>query len=153
MWLNSDSMRHAMFGEPGKVTDPRLLYGSVFAAMDHVAERILVAGMSVIYDANNNKVVHRDAKRRLAKDLAVTFVLVHIQAPHRVSDERALGREVTQHQIAMTDEILEQHKRNEELPLQEETAIVIDGEAPYKEQLVSFRQQLERFVATQEYDD
>lgn len=141
-----------MLGEPGEVTDPKLRYGAVFGAMDHVTERILEVGMSVIYDANNNKVAHRNAKRRLAKDLGATFVLVHIQVPHDVSDERALGREITRHQIALTPEILEKHKRNEELPLPEEKAIVIDGGVPYKEQLISFRKQLEKLAVKKEHD-
>lgn len=144
VWLNSDAVRAAMFENPTDIADPKLRYDAVFGAIDHMAEAVLGTGTSVIYDANNHWLRTRQKHYDLAEKVDAQAVLVHIKVPEEVSDERAINRAHQGHQIKMTPEKLKRHKRSIELPRPHEPLIEIDGELEYKEQLLSFKEQLAR---------
>lgn len=143
VWLNSDSLRGAMFDDPSKVHNPKLRNGAVFGAMEFLTHKVLGAGVSVVYDANNNKRHFRDALRDAVAQFANT-VVVYMVTPQGISDHRAQNRKEEEHQLKLTTDILEHYKQSEEKPAPDEVAIFIDGTQPYDRQLKSFQEQLTR---------
>ncbi len=89
--LSSDDYRLNLFNQPQFTQDE---HESLYKILDYMCEVLLKNGISVVYDANLNRYIHRDEKYRLAKKLGVKTVLVHLSVHKQLAKERRLA---TQH--------------------------------------------------------
>lgn len=139
--LNSDRMRLEMFDHPTYQPEE---HRQVFRVMDYVAEELLSQKMSVMYDANLNKVIHRQKARDLANTCGAEVILLWFKTPVEVALERIARRGDGQDKYyrKVSPEVLYRMKDQLEEP-QDEPHIVIDGTADYDTQY----KQLQRGIA------
>lgn len=79
--LNTDALRLSMFGsletiDKFRVNDKTRLYSDVFGAMDYAARQTLLAGHSVIYDAQQTKRKDRHGIEKIAHESGAVPILV-----------------------------------------------------------------------------
>lgn len=147
--LNGDSMRMALFGsrEEAMKHPDSLTRTGVFKAIDYVAEHILQAGHSVIFDSNNNRKDIRLQHAELARKYGALPVVVWVQAPKELAVERTQQRDEAVDQFKMDPDlaksVVERHMRNFDEPTGDELVVTIDGTEPFEKQLKTYNSQLE----------
>jgi predicted kinase len=132
--LNSDRLRLEMFEVP-TYTVPE--HRAVFQTMDYIAGELLDKGISVMYDANSNKKVHREAKYALANLHNARAILLWFQTPLEVALERISNRGDGKNKYFrnISPGTLYRLKAELEEPQDDEPFVVIDGTLPYSEQV------------------
>ena len=124
--LSSDSFRLSLFEKPQFTQDE---HDALYKMLDYMCELLLKSGTSVVYDANLNRLSHRQEKYRLAKKLAVKPVLFWLQVPKALAKKR---------RIATQDKLLVPHDESPhvmferiadvfEAPLKTEKYTELDG--------------------------
>ncbi len=87
--LESDALRKALFGQPTySAEESRRL----FSACHLILSRLLARGIAAILDATNLREVHRRQVYRIADKHKAKLILVHLQAPPTVAQERLEAR-------------------------------------------------------------
>jgi len=155
--LNSDAMRLAIFGSRDETdriyhSDYRpVLNTYTFGAMNYVAQSVLKAGSSVVYDANNNT---RQERLEIIKSLNnsnVQVIVVWVQTSVDVAVRRSVKRResTTQRQLSAEDAsvYIEKIASQIEEPGDEEKVIKIDGVIGFEGQYRQFREQLKKGVS------
>lgn len=127
--LNSDQFRLRMFRNPLNITEAD--HENMYKMLDHITERTLKSGKSVIYDANLNRYSHRKEKYDIAKRTGTNAKLVWVRTDAEEARKRATV-EASQHPGHrpfgnMDPEIFERLVREIEPPEKNEPAIIIDG--------------------------
>lgn len=145
--LNSDAMRLAMFGSLEKIDEIRRadnarLYEDVFGAMDYAARQVLLAGHSVVYDAQQTKRENRRGIERIAADTGAIPVLVWIKTSREVALKRGQEREMRndshRYDAQKMIYLIDRFDSVTDLPESDENAVEISGEAPFEEQFEVF---------------
>lgn len=142
--LNADRERFRMFNKPQYTKEEHL---ALSEAMDRTAEELLLKGISVVYDVNFNRRMHRERVRAIANRTGAEYRLVHIVTHESTALERlkVRGRDNTQNlelYRPIDIEVFHRMKGQVEVPDVSEEVIVIDGEVPFQEQLAQFKKSL-----------
>lgn len=129
----ADRLRFAIFTTPTYQPEE---HKSVFRTMDYMAGEVLAKEMSVMYDANMSKAVHRQQKKELAAKCGANTVLLWFQTPFEVAWERINERNTRQEPYVpfVGLDVLRRLQGEFEAPLNE-PHIAIDGMASYEAQL------------------
>lgn len=85
--LNSDQFRLRMFKDPLNVSDVE--HENMYKIIDHITERTLRSGKSVIYDANLNRYEHRKEKYDIAKRVGANTKLIWVKTAKEEARKRA----------------------------------------------------------------
>ncbi|HEX5797362.1 MAG TPA: ATP-binding protein [Candidatus Saccharimonadales bacterium] len=85
--LNSDQFRLHMFDKPLGITDAE--HDRMYEMLDHITERTLSSGKSVIYDANLNRYAHRKEKYDIAERTGAQARLVWVTTDEPTARQRA----------------------------------------------------------------
>ncbi len=150
--LNSDAMRLSMFGSHERIeqirsTDKPRLHDDVFGAMDYAAKQALLAGHSVVYDAQQAKRENRLNIERIASEGGALPLLVWIQTDPDVAKQRGQKREARNdshvYSAEKMDYLVDRFSTKTELPEPSENVIEISGEIPFEQQYDAFLQKLE----------
>ena len=124
--LSSDHLRSALFQEP---TFTQAEHDEVYHQLDKTAEHLLATGHDVIYDANLNRLQHREEKyvicqRTGAKPLLLWLTTSREMAKSRASDS---SRQHLWPPNVTPDQLFERVARAIEEPGPDEPYIVLDG--------------------------
>lgn len=150
--LNSDAIRISMFGSLEKIekirkSDNKRLYNDVFGAMNYATRQILLAGHSVIYDAQQSKRQDRRRIEKLAQESGAIPILIWMKTSKEVAKLRGQERHQAENSHPYTAEkmeyLVERFESVTDLPEQDENVIAIDGEATFDEQYDSFRKEVD----------
>lgn len=124
--LSSDSFRLSLFERPQFTQDE---HDSLYIMLDYMCELLLTSGTSVVYDANLNRLVHRQEKYRLAKKLGVKTRLFWLQVHKDLARERRISTQ--HHGLVPSHEtphnMFERIAGVFEQPLKSEAFIALDG--------------------------
>lgn len=146
--INSDALRVSMFGSMDRIdqirkTDESRLYRDVFGAMDYATMQILLAGHSVVYDAQQTRRENRDHIAEMAFAAKATPIFVWMRTDEKVAFRRAQNREARSDSHQYSEEtirrIMDWSKKRLELPGVDENFIEISGELPFEHQYELFR--------------
>jgi predicted kinase len=97
-------------------------------------------GLSVIYDANLNKRIHREQKRQMAARRHAGYQLFWVKTPEELAFKRLSERKGNDaDEVTVTPDVFKRFKAELEQPV-DETFVEVDGQMPYEEQI----KQLER---------
>lgn len=107
--LNSDRLRLEIFPKPNYILSE---HTTVFRVMDFLAGELLQRGISVIYDANVTKRIHRKRLLKIATKNQADFLLLWFKTPVKV----ALKRNKKRGSEAVDDSVLFRIKAEEEVP-------------------------------------
>ena len=88
--LESDALRKVLFPSPSYSSNEN---GRLFRAVHLLIERLLKKGVSLILDATNLSERHRERLYSIADRLSVKLVLVRVEAPPQVVQERLDARQ------------------------------------------------------------
>lgn len=145
-----------MFGSLEKVDyirhhgDRSRLYEDVFGAMDYAARQVLLAGHSVIYDAQQTKRRDRRGIERIAAETGAVPVLVWVKTSREVALQRGQEREVRddsqQYDAEKMAYLIDRFDDVADLPGPDENVIEISGEVPFDEQYRVFIQGIDRLT-------
>jgi len=153
--LNSDALRLSMFGSLEEIEMIRhsenrsLLYDQVFGAMNYATEQALLAGYSVVYDAQQAKRSDRKRMEALASKCGAIPILVWLDTEPEVAIYRSSNRD--QHNDSHRyDEVksrmlVERFAHNTDLPEIDENLIKISGETKFEDQYAIFQKVAEEF--------
>lgn len=150
--LNSDAVRLSMFKSLDAIerirdTDRLRLYEDVFGAMDYATKQILLAGHSVVYDAQQTKRRDRQNIERIAHESGAIPLLVWIKTTKDVALRRGQEREARndshQYSAAKMKTLIDRFERVTDLPETSENVIEISGELPFEEQYGNFERAIE----------
>lgn len=146
--LNSDALRVAMFGSLEKIDqirhhgDRSRLYDDVFGAMDYAARQVLLAGNSVIYDAQQTKRRDRRGIEKIAAQTGAIPVLVWMKTSREVALRRGQEREARddsqQYDAEKMAYLIDRFDGIVDLPESNENVIEISGEIPFEAQYEMF---------------
>lgn len=149
--LNSDALRLSMFGSHEKIetirqTDNARLYIDVFGAMDYAAKQVLMAGHSVIYDAQQTKRENRQNIERIAAEAGAIPILVWVKTSRETALRRGQEREARddshQYDAEKMAYLIDRFASVTDLPGADENVIEISGEAPFEEQYAVFQRRV-----------
>jgi predicted kinase len=87
--LESDALRKALFSSPGYGASES---GRLFRTIHLLIERLLKKGVSLIFDATNLSERYRERLYSIADHLDVKLILVRVEAPTEVVQERLKAR-------------------------------------------------------------
>lgn len=155
MTFNSDALRLGMFGsleciEEIRRLDNQRLYIDVFGAMDYAAKQTLLAGHSVIYDAQQTKRENRRSVESVARSANAVPLLVWIKTDPAVALKRGQEREIREDSLRYSAEkmkmLIERFDAVTELPDVSENVIEINGQDSFELQHQSFTTQLDTIV-------
>lgn len=146
--LNSDAMRVAVFGSLENVEKIRQskehfrLNSEVFGAMDYAARQTLLAGYSVVYDAQQTKRSNRRNIEKIAAATGAIPVLVWLKTSREVALKRGQEREARddshQYDAEKMAYLIDRFDSVTDLPEPDENVIEISGEVPFEEQYRTF---------------
>lgn len=141
--LNSDKVRLTLFKDPQYTVGEHLLLAKI---MDLMAEEVLKASRSVIYDVNFNKRAHRLRLQKLAKRAGAKYVLVWLKTDIKKAESRILKRvkrkTKTNLYRPINLDILHKMRKELEEPVKDERYILIDGHSSFRKQLSQFHSKL-----------
>ncbi len=100
--LSSDEIRLELFPQP---TYTQAEHDAVYGELDKRTEALLKEGKSVIYDANLNRLVHRQEKYDMCQRTGARPLLLWIQTSRDLARERAVLR--GHHHLVPADETFE----------------------------------------------
>ncbi len=150
--LNSDALRVSMFGSLERIDEIRIsdrprLYDDVFGAMDYAARQCLLAGHSVVYDAQQTKRKDRRGIEKIAADCGAVPVLVWMKTSRETALRRGQEREARddshQYDAEKMVRLIDRFDSITDLPGDNENVVEISGEVPFEEQFEVF----DNFVA------
>ena len=87
--LESDVMRKALFSSPTYTAEESV---RLFHTIHHLIERLLKKGISLVLDATNLSERNRERLYHIAYQLNIKLVLVRVEAPPEVVQERLRNR-------------------------------------------------------------
>lgn len=150
--ISSDDIRPYMYAAEKAVRNPRN-NPAVFGALDYVAEKLLAAGLSTIYDANFNRRKDREKHRLYAEKIGARTVVLWIKTPLETARRRETVRAAAGESLAIPPERYRQLVDSLQEPAAGEDVVAIDGLAPFEKQLQMFNGQLAELEArsTAEY--
>ncbi len=149
--LNSDALRVSMFGSLEKIeeirkSDNARLYDDVFGAMDYAARQTLLAGHSVIYDAQQTKRENRRNIEKIAQESNAVPILVWIKTSKETALKRGQERESRadshQYTAEKMEYLIDRFDSVTDLPETDENTIEISGEMAFDDQYSVFEQRL-----------
>lgn len=123
--VSSDDYRLLLFREPTFSQDE---HDTLYEIIDHNVEHLLQSGHSVIYDANLNRLIHRNDKYKIARKYNAKTILWWVQTPKVLAKSRRL-RELNHILIPSGDDpsrMFDRVSKILEIPINE-SHIVIDG--------------------------
>ena len=85
--LSSDGFRLSLFETPTFSQDE---HDSLYKMLDYMCELLLKNGTSVVYDANLNRLIHRQQKYQMAKRLGADVKLYWLQVHRDTAKQRRL---------------------------------------------------------------
>ncbi len=85
--LASDEYRIRLFPQP---SFSQAEHDQLYQELDTETERLLQAGTSVVYDANLNRLKHRQDKYAICRRVQARSVLLWVKTPKPVAKDRAL---------------------------------------------------------------
>ncbi len=138
-WSN-DEARRRIFAEPKHSPQEHEQLGRTSSYVFH---NLLSVGQSAVYDVNLNRRFHREKSARLAARYGGEFWLLWFQVPDEVALARVKRRaeeaegEQKRYYETFDPDFFHKLKRNLEEPKEGERVILVDGEAPYEEQVRS----------------
>lgn len=139
--FSSDDIRDYMYGHSAAAHNPKN-NPAVFGTIDYMAVQLLVSGQSVLYDANNNRRRDRTRRQKLAAEHGARAVVLWVQTPLEVAKAREAERAGDPNHLPIPSERYDQLVSALQEPGPNEATIVVDGLAPFAEQLRSFDEQL-----------
>jgi predicted kinase len=89
-YLSSDDYRLLLFRKPCFSQEE---HDMLYATLDHNVLHLLEAGHDVIYDANLNRLHHRQEKYDLAKKYGATIKLWWVQTPENIAKQRRVEQQ------------------------------------------------------------
>jgi len=124
--LSSDDYRVIIYPEP---TFSQKEHDDLYALIDHSAEHLLQAGHDVIYDANLNRLVHRQQKYELAKKYDAKVILWWVKTPQELARKRRISDqdEVLLPEGESSERMFDRIAKILEEPNKNEGHIVVDG--------------------------
>lgn len=125
--LNSDRFRLHMLKEP-KFTDEE--HDFIYNALDYLTELLLKSGVSVIYDANLNRYVHRKDKYEICARANAKAQLIWITTDEALARKRATERAEGDSRRPfgnMDTEMFDRLIRTIEPPREHEPVLVLSG--------------------------
>lgn len=130
--LSSDELRGEIFPKPDFSQQE---HENLYKTIDQTSEHLLQQGKSVIYDANLNRLQHRQEKYAICKKAGATPVLLWVQAPRSIAKQRAayIDRQHLVPDNETPDEMFERIANVIEEPKNDEPYTVIDGTKVTKE--------------------
>ncbi len=127
--LNSDQFRLRMFKNPLGISETE--HENIYRLLDHITERTLKSGKSVIYDANLNRYTHRKEKYDIAKRAKAKVKLIWVKTSLEEARRRATisAEQHPDHRPFgnMDPKVFERLTAQIEIPKKEEKAIEIEG--------------------------
>lgn len=135
--INSDDLRRYMYDNVEAIRNTHN-NPAVFGALDYVAEKLLAAGQSVIYDANNNRRKDRIDAGKLAAKYDARPVIIWIRTPLDVAKARNDGRTPDEGYGRIPEARYTQLVANLQEPMADETVIELDGLSAPGEQVQAF---------------
>ena len=145
-----------MFGSLEKIDEIRhegdrsRLYDDVFGAMDYATKQILLAGHSVVYDAQQTKRENRRNIEKIASEANAIPILVWMKTSREVALQRGQEREVRndsqQYDAEKMAYLIDRFDSVTDLPEPEENTIEISGEISFEEQYQHFVRGVERII-------
>lgn len=154
--FNSDALRVSMFGSLEKIDqirhhgDRSRLYSDVFGAMDYAARQVLLAGHSVVYDAQQTKRRDRRGIEKIAAETGAVPVLVWMKTSREVALRRGQEREARddshQYDAEKMAYLIDRFDSITDLPGPDENVIEVSGEAPFEEQYSVFMEGVSRLT-------
>lgn len=87
--LESDALRQVLFPAPNYSAEES---SRLFRAIHHLIERLLKRGISLILDATNLSERHREYLYSIAEHLGVKLILVRVEAPAELVQQRLQSR-------------------------------------------------------------
>lgn len=147
--LNTDALRLSMFGSLEKISEIRdsdkmRLYTDVFGAMNYAAKQTLLAGHSVVYDAQQTKRENRRNIEKIASEAGAIPVLVWIKTSRETAIKRAQEREERADSLRYNAEkisyLVDRFTSETDFPEPDENTIEISGEVTFEEQYQVFMQ-------------
>jgi predicted kinase len=142
--INSDRTRYTVFKNPTFSPEETL---SVFNIMESIAKEALQKGISVICDGNMNFKTRRKPFQKVAKQCGASYHIVWIQTDISTAEKRLmqLSKAKRKNLLYPPIELWVLHKLKNEIekPTKSEPVVVIDGHAPFSNQL----QQLKREIS------
>lgn len=151
--FNSDALRVSMFGslqaiERIRQTDQSRLYNDVFGAMDYATRQTLLAGHSVIYDAQQTKRENRRNIETIARESGAIPVLVWMKTDKKVALKRGQERDIRadshQYTAEKMEYLIDRFHEVTDLPEANENLIEINGTLPFEDQYLLFKQGIDR---------
>ena len=85
--ISSDKMRLALFPSPKFTPEEHQI---LYEELDHITRELLRAGKDVIYDANLNRLIHRQEKYDVCREVNAKPILVWIKTDLAVAKKRAI---------------------------------------------------------------
>lgn len=148
--LRTDDLRIQMFGEDKLEYHRSWKYQKqVHGAAHYIFEQILIAGHSVIYDANHNAARSRQEIAELAQKHDSIAIVVWVKTPLAMAEQRVLDREAAGGHKAFETDFVERMARRLESPTGQELVIVLKGTDDAAEQQRSFGAQLAKLLEEQ----
>jgi predicted kinase len=150
--LNTDALRLSMFGSLERISEIRSsdksrLYTDVFGAMDYAARQILLAGHSVVYDAQQTKRENRRNIEKIAEEAGAIPVLVWLKTSRETAIKRAQERDERDDSLRYTAEkiayLVDRFDSETDLPGSDENVIEISGEVSFEVQFDTFMRYIE----------
>ena len=153
MTFNSDALRVSMFKSLETIekirhsSDQSRLYDDVFGAMDYAAKQVLLAGHSVVYDAQQTKRENRHNIERIAGEAGAIPILVWVKTSKAVALARGQEREARedshQYDAEKMAYLIDRFAKVTDLPEVDENTIEINGELSFEEQYAIFEKEVE----------
>jgi predicted kinase len=152
--LNSDALRVSMFGSLERIeairrSDRPRLYDDVFGAMDYAARQCLLAGHSVVYDAQQTRRKDRLGIEKIARECEAVPVLVWMKTSRETALRRGQEREARddshQYDAEKMARLIDRFDKITDLPEESENVIEISGEVPFEEQFRVFASKVKEF--------
>lgn len=134
--LSSDEVRFAMFEHP-VFSDEE--HAALYRTLNYITALLLQKGISVIYDANLNRHIHRQEKYDLCTQTGAEPVVLWLQTPRELSKERAIHEDRSHFapKGETLDMLFERVMKVFEPATENEHAIAIDGTDLSSEQLTA----------------
>ncbi len=140
--VSSDELRARMWSDVEAGRDPKSA-PVIFGAVSYMAERLLEAGRSVLYDINCNK---HDQRMTAADAYKVRTIVIWVQTSAQDARAREASRLSDPNYTAIPQQRYDELVHDMEDPGEDEIVIHIDGSVPFEAQLSAFDEQLERLA-------
>lgn len=138
--LNSDEVRSAMFSNPVYTREE---HDAVFKVMDYICEELIDKGISVVYDANNNRASKRKFLREISIKHNIKYLLLYFKTPIEIAKARNAEREG---RAKVEEEVILRMERLIEEPADDEPHVEIDGTAIWESQFEIVKQRINELI-------